>query len=181
MLDVNYRTNFEKQMNVAGAGVKIQPIRDPFSHKGGSPFTQPGDPVRIPGFGGSIFGQHRFVRNERYQETPAAGMGRTAVYDEQFAKTVGEYGAYQGYNHKDPHGMNLKPLWALPSVIEQRHAMEVQNQLMTEHGPVEGWGLYREGRTRQVGAVPYVIPTQKPQSSERPFQMRHRADHRMIK
>lgn len=149
-------------MNIAGAGIQVQPIRDPFSDRGGAPFTDKGDPVRVPGYGGSIFGQHRFVHNEAYQATPAAGMGRVNIIDEQFARRMGEYGAYQGWNHRDPYAMNLKPLWAHPEVKAQRRLMVVQNDLMTEHGPVEGALLYRNGMTRQVSAVPYVLPTSKP-------------------
>lgn len=128
-------------------------------------FRRPESYARQPGFEGTHMGQHRFIRTERYQDTPPSDLGRTAVYDESFATRAGDYGPRGDWRAEGPAGL-WNPLWAEPDMIRGRHQQQYEWDFLTSHGAVEDVLLHRSNLSRAIPARPYTIPTEKPPCTE---------------
>lgn len=85
-------------------------------------------------FDQSKLGQQEYARQYRWQGVPAPqDLGKTAVYDQQFARVYGERPQLPGWDQPIKGRDKPAPMWADPFLIEQRKKLEYENNWLT-HG-----------------------------------------------
>lgn len=113
-----------------------------------------------PGLPNTVIGQSRFVRTERYQETPPGGLGKVPIYDRVFAETNGDIPYHLNFNALTAAG-RWGPLLARPDLVQKRKQQQFEYQFMTPNGQVEDMRLHRSQLVRAPPATPFTIPTRK--------------------
>ena len=109
------------------------------------------------GLMGTPAGQHRFVRTERYQETPAGGMGKVPIYDRVFAETNGDIAFHGNFNALTAAG-RWNPLLANPTLVRKRKDQLFQYKFLTPNGQIEDMRLHRSQLVRAPPAQAFTIP-----------------------
>jgi hypothetical protein len=122
-------------------------------------------PTVQSGFFQTNLGFEKFVRTERYQETPAANMGGGFIEDTQFAQANNDLAPHRGWNRTYRGWPDWRPLWAEPEVILQRKQLEYELNFLSPHGEVEDILLHRRNLAHAPIGVPYLIPTEKVKSN----------------
>jgi hypothetical protein len=113
------------------------------------------------GFGQSVLGSHMNQRTEWSQQQAPTDLGRTNVFDEQFAQRNGDYGPHPGDGRPNPAG-NWNALWAHPQVIRGGQQNRYEWDFLTAHGAVEDVILHRQSGNHAPPGQAYVLPTEKP-------------------
>jgi hypothetical protein len=132
--------------------------------EGNSAFgTSMAQPVVIqPGFLSTNLGNHEAIRTERYQETPAHGLGYTQAYDRNFAETNGDLDPGIMWNRPVGSFPPWMPLWLEPQMIKQRKQNEYEWAFLTPQSLVEDALLYQSNLVRANHGAAYTIPTSQP-------------------